>query len=1211
MATLFPSSPLSDAMGAKLLHHVAPNLDLDTDASPKGLLVVGNYGTGKSHLMSVIGAIAEHDDLHLEHSDNPEVDAALDAARGRYVVVRLTIGAVFKGLRDILLDHLQAELAKDGIAFDVPPLTAVNENTSILSQMMQAFQAKHQGKGLLLIVDELLDYLRQQNSQSQFAAFGFLREVGEFCAQSNFRFIAGLQASLFGDTGFAADPELANHLARVKDRFHTLEIEKTDVRVVVSRRMLAKTPEQKAWIREHLQQFIAVFENLEREMDTFVDLWPVHPRFLEVFHRMHISEKRQVFNEVSEFIRTHQDEDVPDAYPGLLTYDLHWLTLQTRKELEANADVRAVKEAMQTIESRIDQAMESWQKEPALTLVRALAVHRFTTPNLKVKVGLTADDLRLEVFPWLPKLPKKDPAMMREMIVALLKGVQDACRGQLLDAKDDQWFIDLDLTQNWDHLVQENRTRLSKSDKDRYFFDVLKQVVLGNITRESDVPNHFIYAHELPWHARGVTRPGWLFFGAPNERPTAKPPKDYYLYVLPPWDPPNFTDEEKEEELFLLFKGRSESNFKPALETYASAKQLAKTHAHGRGALQAIAQEQLKRLVAWMDQHFSSLCDLRWKGEAKPLEEWTDAAKSGTVDQRIHAAASFLLNPHFASAYQRHPKFEVAAPITEESRGVLAASAISSISQGSLSNTTRPILAALELLNGNDIEVSRSSYVQRIEAILDTKSDGEVTNFEELLEFRHERHFSRPDQLDPEWLIVLLAGLVHKGSVVITYPAIGQITIDRLGEVANRKGDKLWNFTHVSRPRGLDIAAMKAICKLLGIPPARVSEDERELKALTLTIREKAEAKVKQLLDLMGWLETEPHLWGTAVVEGPLEKRDELGRLKAFLDSLDAYDKPAKWANLKPSAADIEAYQAARTLEADIVERQKARSKVDKAVNLLERCKEAMPPTNGWRQSLQPVRDRLDELWSSATPFEASRVPPVLQLVNGSLADYRREYTELHKAHRLDHGLEQRKKALVEDERLDQLRRLSQLDLFNKASFDQIQDELASLQSCWQLEDRNLEQQATCPHCHFRPSTPDPPNPISGADLDRIDQRLDDMLQEWTRTFATELAGLRAPLDAFEAELQMPDDPAALGQLVASAKEAFSKLVRREVTTSALLGSVMRTGEALSPDEFEDRVRTLITELCKGLDRNKVRIVLNDDTKPNRPSTTPGEDGEV
>jgi predicted ATPase len=34
-----------------------------TPADNKGLLVVGNYGTGKSHLMAVISAIAEHADL--------------------------------------------------------------------------------------------------------------------------------------------------------------------------------------------------------------------------------------------------------------------------------------------------------------------------------------------------------------------------------------------------------------------------------------------------------------------------------------------------------------------------------------------------------------------------------------------------------------------------------------------------------------------------------------------------------------------------------------------------------------------------------------------------------------------------------------------------------------------------------------------------------------------------------------------------------------------------------------------------------------------------------------------------------------------------------------------------------------------------------------------------------------------------------------------
>ena len=114
--------------------------------------------------------------------------------------------------------------------------------------------------------------------------------------------IACRQASLFGDSGLSADPDLTKNLARVKDRFQTLDIDRTDISTVISRRMLIKSDEQKSQIRSLLQKYTESFENLERDMDTFVDLWPVHPKFLEIFHKIHISEKRQVFNEVADFI---------------------------------------------------------------------------------------------------------------------------------------------------------------------------------------------------------------------------------------------------------------------------------------------------------------------------------------------------------------------------------------------------------------------------------------------------------------------------------------------------------------------------------------------------------------------------------------------------------------------------------------------------------------------------------------------------------------------------------------------------------------------------------------------------------------------------------------------------------------------------------------------------------------------------------------------
>ncbi len=54
---------ISEEMAEKLVSLVIPQLQFDQPVDNKGLLVVGNYGTGKSHLMSVISALAENADL--------------------------------------------------------------------------------------------------------------------------------------------------------------------------------------------------------------------------------------------------------------------------------------------------------------------------------------------------------------------------------------------------------------------------------------------------------------------------------------------------------------------------------------------------------------------------------------------------------------------------------------------------------------------------------------------------------------------------------------------------------------------------------------------------------------------------------------------------------------------------------------------------------------------------------------------------------------------------------------------------------------------------------------------------------------------------------------------------------------------------------------------------------------------------------------------
>ena len=54
---------ISDRMAKQLAEVVLPNLRFDVPSNNKGIFIVGTYGTGKTHLMSVIAAVAEFPDV--------------------------------------------------------------------------------------------------------------------------------------------------------------------------------------------------------------------------------------------------------------------------------------------------------------------------------------------------------------------------------------------------------------------------------------------------------------------------------------------------------------------------------------------------------------------------------------------------------------------------------------------------------------------------------------------------------------------------------------------------------------------------------------------------------------------------------------------------------------------------------------------------------------------------------------------------------------------------------------------------------------------------------------------------------------------------------------------------------------------------------------------------------------------------------------------
>ena len=181
---------VSDEMAEKLADLVIPQLQFEQPADNKGLLVVGNYGTGKSHLLSMISALAENREL-AGSVGNAKLAAAAGQVAGRFKVVRTEIGATTMSLRDILVGELEEHLERMGVAYDFPSIDEVPNNKRCFEEMMSAFHREYPNHGLLLVVDELLDYLRTRRDQELILDLNFLRETGEICNELRLRFMAG------------------------------------------------------------------------------------------------------------------------------------------------------------------------------------------------------------------------------------------------------------------------------------------------------------------------------------------------------------------------------------------------------------------------------------------------------------------------------------------------------------------------------------------------------------------------------------------------------------------------------------------------------------------------------------------------------------------------------------------------------------------------------------------------------------------------------------------------------------------------------------------------------------------------------------------------------------------------------------------------------------------------------------------------------------
>ena len=1211
---------ISEEMAERLINIIFSNLQFDRPADNKGVMIVGNYGTGKSHLMAVISSIAEDAEL-LPLLSNQKVAEKAKQIAGKFKVIRTEIGATDMSLRDILIQVLEEGLAKFRVNFKFPPPDRVPSYKRVFEDMMLAFHHIYPEQGLLLVVDELLDYLRACKEQTLIISLNFLREIGEVCKDLRFRFMAGLQEAIFDSPKFQF---VADSLIRVKDRFEQLIIARKDVKFVVAERLLKKSPEQRALIREHLSKFAKFYEGMNEKMDEFVKLFPIHPDYIDVFEQIWVIEKREVLKTISRTCAKLLDQEVSNDYPGILSYDSYWKNLCENPAFRSVPEIKEVIEVSNRLEDRIEKAFTRPAYKPlALRIIYALSVYRLTTPDINAPLGPTAKELRDSLCLYHPGIEDfgGEPADdLLTLIETVLKEIRKTVSGQFIsyNPENGQYYLDLKKITDYDAEIEKRAETLDNSKFDLAYFQALKRLM--ECTDETYVSGYRIWEHELEWHERKVTRLGYLFFGTPNERSTAAPPRDFYLYFIQPLDPPKFKDEKKPDEVFFRLSSFDEE-FLTALKNYAAALDLALVSAgEAKTVYERKSEEFLQKIISWLRNNMTKVFKVTYKGKTKNLTEWAKGksirtlsglAPDETINFRdmINTIAGIILAPYFEDLAPEYPRFSIL--ITNRNREQAAQDALRAIAEGKHTKQAIAVLDALELIDGEELRPEKSKYARYILELLREKPVGQVINREELIKNIYGIEYFAPEKgfrLEPEWLVVILAALVYSGDIVLTIPG-RKFDATSLSHLASTPIKELINFKHIERPKEWNLPALKALFELFGLSPGLATLVTQGNEDAVRQLQQNVSEVLERLVKISQWLKEGLSFWGSYLfTEEQIQTiLEDFNTTKQFLESLQIYNSPGKLKNFRYTDEEISTQKPRLKLLKVFEWWQSFISEVTPIISYLSEAESYLPDDDdiSWSQEIKDLRLRAIEkatafIHKHQTPeeFRRSFIQKVSELKN----KYKELYFSFHRKARLNHNEDRRKKELLNDVHLVNLRKLATIDLMPRKELREFEQELSGLKTCFSLTEKDLDASPLCPHCKFRPRNESFSPPVSSK-LEDLEYKLEELYKKWINTL---LENLEDPTVRSNMDLLKPKErevienflkkrtlPEPLSQLfIEAVREIFSGLQRVTVNERELKEALISEGLPATPEEIKRRFEDFLAEKIKGKDPSKVRIVV-------------------
>ncbi|MGA9349157.1 MAG: DUF6079 family protein [Anaerolineae bacterium] len=1177
---------ISDALQEHLLY-MFQQMTSDTHRS---FNVIGNYGTGKSHFLKFVAVILEHPELRPLIRDPQVRHAALDFPR-HFAVVKFECPAAKEvPLRRIFYDEVQEQVEERyDIEVEEVDLARDYDNKENVRRIVSQIKAGDPTLGLVVIVDEISDFLKQKDRADMTYDINFLRELGEVSQDSDFLYVGAMQEHVFTNPKYV---EQAANIARSAERWVDITITKEDIGRVLSQRVVAKTANQRTELETLLEGHQQYFTNLTAEMETYLDLFPIHPYVISVFEDLPYFEQRGIINFASDNVKAILGEEAPT----FITYDRVYDQIDQIHEIRNLPEVAQVIRVVGSLATKVD-LLKADVRAQSRKIVKALAVLKMLG-GTEMR-GATAQELANTLFIMPPALGLFDADLARDNIERIIANLIKAANGQFITVHDGTYYLDVEKTVDFDVLIEKKIEALDDTDFAQRFRHLMEgELELNEAARL--VKGVSVYDDTATWRSRKSFRSGYLIIGEEKDAPPL-PARDFTLILHSP-----FADHSPRQTVQnqVIVGAALSDDLMHRLQRIEAATQLARAGEH-RKTFDDIAKREAGDFkddyLAWLIQEGYVV-----HGGVKRTIKEVPAGRYGTLQDLLDHLKSHFLEDYFSEQYPQYPAMK--RLLSTRNINSEMHQAILSLDKGTLfglDQSAQSYLESLGVWKDGRFDARGSAIAGRVmETVAANDKEGKLTAVDDVVADLA----ARPVGLQPELVYLLLAALLYNGEVVFVRQGGQRLYASDFSEFFKRGMAALEEVRYLEGERELPVARLVALFEALGLQPGLVRDKASRAEAVK-ALHGKALA-LKDDLDMVrrGMIEclTDPIPdipWSQIQAEQVL--------LAPFHEQVERFEKVTKVTDLgrleltdDTPAQMREGLARLESLKGFVMDYLDEIRPELKDVGLVAEGYEPLDQLGGG-EGVAELRRIEADCRAITTDFHLLMKPDQRRPLKGKFIQYRDRYKKVYYA--LHEGIVGSKvpwadlEALTAQPSYRSLNGLKSLPFFSSVEFDTLALKAQELRGyrCREFNVDDLDSYPVCPRCSFPRNHEKLAHRGVAGQIQALGEAVSALWGKWERQLFDELAKLgdklpllsaaeRRLIEELMAANHLPDQVSP--ELLRALSNLAADLQVVELSLDEFRAVLLAESSVLTVAEFDQAVERFKARLLKGTEAELVRI---------------------